>query len=142
MRTAMQNLHERWGLSTNEIAQVLNISPRVVRLARDGSQPADWAVRLDGFLQRLQGHGVEEPAAWMAMDIVEGYTVTRWRLYEAGRSDLVEANAEQRLTATQMLFEFDPDWRANYWTSFTTRVAEDGNVSIRGKTYDEVRAQV
>lgn len=140
--TAMQNLHERWGLSTTEIGQALNISPRVVRLARDGSQPADWAARLDGFLQRLQDHGIEEPAAWMALDIVEGYAVTRWRLHRNGRSELVEANAKQRLTATQMLFEFDPDWRRNFWTSFTTFVAEDGHLSTRGKTYDEVRAQI
>lgn len=142
MRTAMQNLHERWGLSTSEIAKALDISQRVARLARDGCEPAEGAERLDDFFTRIHARGVGEPAAWMSEPIAEGYTVTRWHLWLDGRFDLLLLNADQRIDDSEMLARFDPDWRANYWTSFTTFVAEDGNLSTRGKTYDEVRAQV
>lgn len=143
MRTAMQNLHERWGLSTSEIARALDIPQRLTRLARDGSEPADDAGHLDDFLERLHvQHGVEEPAAWMSASVIEGFTVTRWDLYTGGHADLVLLNARGVMDDEAMLSGFDQDWRAHYWTSFTTFVAEDGHTSTRGKTYDEVRAQL
>lgn len=138
----MQNLHERWGLSTSEIARALDIPQRVARLARDGSEPAEGADQLDRFLASLVELGIDEPASWMGETIVEGYRVTRWDLYINGRADLLGENAEGDFPDVEMLAAFDPDWRRNYWTSFTTFVAEDGNLSTRGKTYDEIRAQV
>ncbi len=143
MRTAMQNLCERWGLSDSEIAQALDISQRVARLARDGSTHADEANQLDGFLTELHhGYGIEEPAAWMAATLVEGWTVTRWDLWTAGRHGLLIENAAGRMTAPAMLDAFDPDWRRTYWTSFKTVETEDGGRSIVGKSYDDVREQM
>ena len=142
MRTAMQNLHERWGLSNSEIARALDISQRVVRLARDGSEPAEGADRLDEFLSEVHRLGVEEPAAWMSEPIVQGYTATRWHMYTAGRTALLTDNAAGRLADAAMLDAFDSDWRRTYWTSMETFVAEDGNLSIREKSYDTVRAQM
>jgi hypothetical protein len=142
MRTAMQNLHERWGLSTAEIARALDITERVARLARDGSEPSEEADRLDDFLTRVHESGVEEPGTWMSEPVVEGYTATRWMLYVTNRIDLLLSNARGEVTDEALLASLDPDWRARFWTSFTTFVAEDGTLSTRGKTYDEVRAQV
>jgi hypothetical protein len=140
MRTAMQNLHERWGLSASEIARALDISQRVARLARDGSEPAEGAEQLADFLEELDLG--EDAGAYMSMPIVEGYTATGWDVYAAGRAGLLLALARSECTAEQVLSALDQDWRRNYWTSFTTFVAEDGNLSTRGKTYDEVRAQI
>ncbi|GAA0583075.1 hypothetical protein GCM10010172_80130 [Paractinoplanes ferrugineus] len=142
MRTAMQNLHERWGLSTSKIARALDISQRVARLARDGTTTAQGAEKLDGFLNRVHDHGIEEPAAWMAEPVVNGFTVTRWHLYAAGLHELLVRNAIGTITDADLLHRHDPDWRRTYWTSSTTFVASDGHLSIREKTYDEVRAQV
>jgi hypothetical protein len=143
MRTAMQNLHERWGLGTSQIARALGISERVARLARDSSEPAEGAKRLDDFFTYLYDDiGIAEPAVWMSEPIIEGYTATRWHLYEKGLIDVLGANAERLITVEQMLAELDPDWRPNYWSSFNTFLAEDGHLSTRGKTYDEVRAQI
>lgn len=112
MRSAMTNLHEIWGLSTADIARALNVTQRVARLARDGRETADGAYRLDAFLWRLRDAGVDEPAAWMGAPIVEGFTVTRWHLYAAGRLEDLLSNAEGRLDDEAMLDGFDPALRA------------------------------
>lgn len=143
MRAAMQNLRERWGLSTSEIARALGISERVARLARDGSEPAEGAERLDDFLERLHVQAsIDEPGTWMSSPIADGYTITRWDVYVGGHPEFVVMNANLSMNDYEILESFDPDWRRTYRTSFTTFVAEDGNLSTRGKTYDEVRAQV
>jgi len=69
----------------------------------------------------------------MAIPVVEGYTVTRWDQYCAGRSDLLIDNAAGRLVGPAVLDAFDPDWRARWWTTFEVFQAEDENPSIRGK---------
>lgn len=142
MRTAVQNLYERWGLSSSDIAHALGVTQRVARLARNGSAPADGAENLDVFLEDLHVRaGIDEPGAWMAARVVDGYTVTRWDLYAAGHADFVMMNARGVLTDEAMLSSFDPNWRSTYWTSFTTVLGEDGSLSVRGKTYDEIQAQ-
>lgn len=145
MTTAMANLHERWGLSTSDIARALDIPTRAVRQARDNHAEGfiyEAADRLDAFLHQAHNYGVDEPAAWMSVPVVEGYTVTRWDLYAAGRDELLKANAEGEFSDEDMLAVFNPDWRRAYWTSFKTVEAADGGLSVVGKTYDDVRAQM
>lgn len=146
MTTALTSLYETWGLGTSEIAAALNTSSTVIRWWRNGGEPnADEvarADRLDAFLHQVHDYGIAEPAAWMSAEIVEGYTVTRWHIYRAGQPDLLVRNAELRLTDGQMLDLHDTDWRRAYWTSFKTVEAADGGLSVVGKSYDDVRAQM
>lgn len=145
MTTAMTSLHDRWGLSVSDIAQALNISQRAVRQARDSHAEEETyraAEKLDAFLHQVHDYGIEEPGAWMSGAIVEGYTITRWDIYRAGRRDLLVDDAERRVPGEQMLDLHDSDWRRNYWTSFKTVEAADGGLSVVGKSYDDVRAQM
>jgi hypothetical protein len=147
MTTAMQSLHDRWGLSTSDIARALHTNANVIRHWRNGVEPnSDEVARadlLDRFLTDVHDRGVTEPAAWMSVPLVEGYTVTRWHLYIASCSlGLLRENAAGSLSDLDLLYEFNPDWRRTYWTSFKTVEAADGGLSVVGKSYDDVRAQI
>jgi len=145
MTNTMQNLRERWGLGTSNIARALHTNANVIRHWRNGVEPnADEvarADRLDEFCDDLSELGFE-PGTFMSSLLVDGFTATGWDLYTAGRPELLLAVARYELTGQEALSAHDPEWRRTYWTSSVMFVAEDGNLSIRGKTYDEVREQV
>ena len=145
MTEASTDLHSRWGLSDSDIARALHTNPNVIRHWRRGVEPnADEVARADKlaeFCDDLHELGIE-PGAFLALPLVEGYTATGWDLYAAERPELLLAYTRGELTAAETLAAHDPDWRRTYWTSFKTVEAEDGHLSIVGKSYDEVRAQV
>ncbi|MET0417280.1 MAG: hypothetical protein ABW022_14810 [Actinoplanes sp.] len=147
MTDALTNLTNRWGLGNAEIARALHTNGNVIRHWRNGVEPnSDEVARadlLDNFLTEVHDLGIAEPGAWMSTPLADGYQVTRWVLYIAGCShELLRRNASGELSRMDLLHEFNPDWRRAYWTSFKTVEAEDGNTSIVGKTYDDVRAQI
>ncbi|HEY6115938.1 MAG TPA: hypothetical protein VI172_08270 [Candidatus Dormibacteraeota bacterium] len=145
MTNPMPDLTEWWGLGTVDIARALDIPQRIIKQARDNhAEEAAYEAgrRLNDFLADVYRAGVKEPAGWMGGPVVEGFTVTRWHLYAAGRlGDLLD-NARGLLGAEDMLARFDGDWRRTYWNNFKTVEATDGGLSVVGKTYDEVRAQM
>lgn len=145
MTEALSDLRTRWGLSDSEIARALHTNPNVIRQWRRGVEPnADEVARADllsDFCDDLHELGYE-PGAFMSEPLVDGYTATGWHLYAAGRPELLLAYARGELAANETLAAHDPDWRRTYWTSFKTVQAEDGNLSIIGKSYDDVRAQI
>lgn len=145
MTEALSDLRTRWGLSNREIARAVHTNPSVVRHWRNGVEPnADEVARADllnEFLEDVHDYGIAEPDAWLGATVVDGFTVTRWDLYAAGHARLLLANAASELTDEDMLRTIDPDWRRTYWTSFKTVQAEDGNLSIVGKSYDDILAQ-
>lgn len=144
--TTLERLERRWGLSASEIARAADMPQSAVRKWRKGVEPnVDEVARadlLDDLLDDLHDLGIAEPAAWMGERFAEGFTVTRWDLYLARRYELLKANAGGEVDDVEMLGMFDPDWRRTYWTSSTTFLAEDGHLSIREKTYDEIRQQI
>lgn len=146
MTTAITDLHDRWGLNAREIARALNTNRSVIRRWRHGVEPdADEVARADllnEFLQDIHDYGITELDAWLSTTLVDGFTVTRWNLYAARHARLLLANAAGELTDEDLLRTVDPDWRRTYWTSFKTVQAEDGNLSIVGKSYDDVRRQI
>lgn len=147
MTEALHELINTWGLSNSEIARALYTTTSVIRAWRNGTEPnSDEVARADtlnSFLTDVHARGVPEPAAWMSEPLADGYTATRWKLYVAGCSlELMRENARGEISNADLLHEFNPDWRRTYWTSSTTFVAEDGHLSIREKTYDEVREQI
>jgi hypothetical protein len=146
MTNVLEDLDERWGLDERAIARAIHTIPNVVRRWRNGVEPnADEVARaavLNEFLEDIHAVGIFEPAAWLDEPVFDGYTATRWDLYASGHARLLLANAAGELADEDLLFTVDPDWRRAYWTSFKTIVAEDGNLSIVGKSYDDVVAQV
>lgn len=146
MTEALSNLRSRWGLSDSEIARALHTNPNIVRRWRKGAEPnADEVARADllsEFCDDLRELGPLEPAAFMSAPLVDGYTATGWDLYAAGRPELLLAHARGELSAEDTLAAHDPDWRRTYWTSFKTVQADDGNLSIVGKSYDDILAQM
>lgn len=146
MTEALSDLRTRWGLSDSEIARALHTNPNVIRHWRRGVEPnADEVARADllnDLLSDVHDSGITEPGAWMAEPIVNGFTVTRWDLYGVNRVDLLRANASGRLSDQAMMEALTPDWRRVFWTSFKTVQAEDGNLSIVGKSYDDILAQM
>lgn len=145
MTAAINALRETWGLGDSEIARALHANTNVIRRWRRGVEPnADEVARADllnDFCDDLHELGYE-PGAFMSEPLVDGYTATGWDLYAAGRPELLLAYARGELPAQETLAAHDPDWERTYWTSFKTVQAEDGNPSIVGKSYDDVRAQI
>ncbi len=147
MTDVITDLTERWGLSHAEIAEALHTNANVIHHWRNGVEPnADEVARADllnHFLADVHAAGIAEPGAWMSMQLADGYMVTRWSLYIAGCSlELLRSNAASPISRSDLLHEFNPDWRRVYWTSFKTVESEDGCPSIVGKSYDDVIEQV
>jgi ABC-type taurine transport system substrate-binding protein len=145
MTKALSNLRTRWGLSDSEIAHALHTNPSVIHRWRRGAELDDVQVALADLLSDFCDdlHEVDcEPGAFMSAPLVDGYTATGWDLYAAGRPELLIAHARGELSAKEALAAHDSDWRRTYWTSLKTVQAGDGNLSIVGKSYDDVQAQI
>jgi hypothetical protein len=129
---ALDHLLDYWGASRSDIATAINVPSSHIR--RPSPDELDAIETLDRFLLDLHQAEEEDPAQFMSVPLVKGYTATGWRVYAAGGADLLRRHAAGALSAKEMLALFDPDWHVRYWTDYETFEAGDGQLSIRRKS--------
>ncbi|MHB8189649.1 MAG: hypothetical protein ACYDHP_04360 [Ferrimicrobium sp.] len=135
VRSLLEELSTERGMSWRDISRLIGVSVSAVRKWRqDGaSQPENRLAlaRLAAFLDLLEGLLVQDPAAWLELPVIEGFTVCYLDLYEAGRPELILDILNQRLSPTAALDIMNPNWRTCYTSDFEVFEATDGNLSIR-----------
>lgn len=109
--------------------------PRPQPLPRGGchiSVAICWHLpRLAAFLDLLEDELISDPAGWLEMPLVAGYSPRYLDLYRAGRIDLLFELASLRTTPQQALDEFAPDWHQRLRLEHEVFEAGDGHLSIR-----------
>lgn len=137
-RKSVQSLLEELaidrGMSWSNIARLIGVSVGAIRKWRkDGAATGENRLALgllSAFLDLLDDFAVEDPAGWLEVPLISGYTVTALDLYREGKVVSLLDYAGHRTTAIQLLDEYDPDWREKYRTDFTVFEAADGNLAI------------
>ena len=131
----LQELSISRGMAWRDIAHLVDVSVSAIRKWRnDGAATPEKRLglaRLAAFLDLLESYMVEDPAGWLDLPMVDGYTVRHMDLYEAGRFDLLLDMVGLRLSETAALDLFDPQWRTTYRSDFEVFEAGDGSLSIR-----------
>jgi DNA-binding XRE family transcriptional regulator len=136
MQPLLDALANDCGMSWNDVARLVGVSPQSVRKWRKGEQ-ATWENRLAvaqlaTFLDVVSQLGIRDPAQWLEVPIVAGYPITGMDLYEAGMVNLLLEWADRRIDGPErVLDQFDSGWREKYRTSYETFEAGDGHLSIR-----------
>lgn len=123
-----------WGMSWSSIARLCGVSLSDVRKWRCGKDlsPGDkiavsHLLTFVGFLGELL---IDEPASWLAMPLVSGYTVTAEDLYIESHTDQLLDYASGQTDLYEILDEFDKNWRTRYRSQYKLVKAGDGNPSI------------
>jgi len=109
------------GFSWTHIAQLLGVSLAAVRKWRNGDSLSGQSFRALGravaFFELLQTHGVEDPAAWMEMPLVEAYPIRGLDVYVGfpeGWALLLDMAAGHELDPAALLDGADPEWRIRH----------------------------
>lgn len=135
LSAVLEELAETWGVAWADVARMVGVSVPALRKWRASGGAAGDNVRrvaeLTAFLRLLREVGVEEPASWLSIPSVSGYTVTPRHLYKPGAAaaalvDLASASSSPE----EILNELHPSWRTDYATDFEVVVAEDGMPAI------------
>lgn len=122
------------GMSWSSIARAAGVSVGAVRKWRNaGAATGENRLALGllaALLDLLEAFAVEDPAGWLEMPLLPEYTITALDLYCAEtRLPLLEY-AGGRITATQLLDDFDPVWRERFRSGFKVYRAADGDLAI------------
>lgn len=131
----LRELSSQRGLGWSDIARLVGVSVQALRKWRSG-EPATGehrlaVARLAAFLDLLEDKLIDDPAGWLEMPLVAGYSPRYLDLYQAGRIDLLFELAGLRTTPEQALDEFAPDWRQQLRLEHEVFEAGDGRLSIR-----------
>jgi transcriptional regulator with XRE-family HTH domain len=131
----LRELSSQRGLGWSDIARLVGVSVQALRKWRSGD-PATGehrlaVARLAAFLDLLEDKLIDDPAGWLEMPLVAGYSPRYLDLYQAGRIDLLFELAGLRTTPEQALDEFAPDWRQQLRLEHEVFEAGDGHLSIR-----------
>lgn len=127
----------RGGFAWVDIARLVGVSVPAVRKWRNGGtisgeRLADLA-RVVVLVEWLRDeHHVTDVASWLEVPISTGAPVTRMDLLQHGARDLLlRSMVGDGLAPTEILDEFEPDWRTTYHSDFEVFDAADGQRSIR-----------
>jgi len=131
----LRELSSQRGLGWIYIARLLGVSVQALRKWRNG-EPATGehrlaVARLAAFLDLLEDELISDPAGWLEMPLVAGYSPRHLDLYRAGRFDLLFELAGLRITPEQALDELESDWRVRFRLEHEVFEAGDGHLSIR-----------
>lgn len=131
----LRELSSQRGLGWSDIARLIGVSVQALRKWRNG-EPATGehrlaVARLAAFLDLLEDELISDPAGWLEMPLVPGYTPRHLDLYKAGRVDLLFELAGLRVTPEQALDALEPDWRRRFRLEHEVFDAGDGHLSIR-----------
>jgi transcriptional regulator with XRE-family HTH domain len=131
----LRELSSQRGLGWSDIARLVGVSVQALRKWR-GGEPATAehrlaVARLAAFLDLLEDELINDPAGWLELPLVAGYSPRHLDLYRAGRMELLFELAGLRITPEQALDEFAPDWRRRLRLEHEVFEASDGQLSIR-----------
>lgn len=136
----LNELAVKRGMTWSSIARLCNVSVSAVRKWRKGEDPSPEKrlalARLAAFIDLLDELPVSEPAAWLAMPMVSGYTVIGEDLYVAGLADRLLDLASSKADLDEVLITFDKNWRTHFRSDYEVIEGGDGMPSIvrRGGT--------
>ncbi|MGI8845544.1 MAG: hypothetical protein ACR2HC_05115 [Thermoleophilaceae bacterium] len=122
------------GMSWSDIAKTVAVTPAAVRKWRRG-EPAQGPTRMAvaqllALLGLLEQAAIAEPVAWLISPVTPEALVTMLDLLRAGRPQLILDLAYARKHATQVLDEFDPQWRRTRGRRFQVEVGQDGEPTL------------
>lgn len=127
------------GLAWVDIAALAGVSVPAVRKWRQGGAASGTnlleVARAVVLLEWLGNEKlISDVATWLEVPLDPAAPVARIDLLKAGRRDLViRSLVADEGRPTDLLDEFDPDWRTRYASDFEVFTAEDGQRSIRSK---------
>ena len=135
-RQLLDRLAIHYGMSWNQIAQLVGVSPQAVRKWRKGEVATGenrlGVARVAALLDILSDLRIANPAQWLEVPLVPGYTVTSLDIVAARKVDLLLEWADLRIETPERLLDvFDRNWREKYESKYETFVAGDGNLSLR-----------
>jgi transcriptional regulator with XRE-family HTH domain len=133
----LEELTNERGMGWSDIAEVVGVSISAIRKWRKGGDASPESrsklARIAAVLDLLEEKGlVQDPAAWMEMDLPldSGYFIRPLDLYLEGHIVALIDLAEQRQTVAQVLDQVRPNWR-NSRSDFEVFIDTDGQRSIR-----------
>lgn len=131
----LEELSTGRGLGWSDIARLVGVTVQAVNKWRRREpvtgQNRLAVARLAALLELLADVPVNDPAGWLEIPVVEGYSPRHLDLYRLNRADLLFELAHLRITPDQALRELDPDWQNRYRLEHEVYEAEDGQLSIR-----------
>jgi hypothetical protein len=137
LSTVLEELAATWGVAWADVARMVGVSVPALRKWRtSGGAAADNMRRLaelTAFFRILKEVGVEEPASWISIPCVSGYTVTPRHLYKPGSAAALIDLATASISPEEVLNELHPSWKTDFATDFEVVVAEDGAPAIVAK---------
>lgn len=137
LSTVLEELAETWGVAWADVARMMGVSVPALRKWRtSGGAAADNMRRLaelTAFFRLLKEVGVEEPASWISIPSVSGYTVTPRHLYKPGSAAALIDLATASISPEEVLNELHPSWKTDFATDFEVVIAEDGAPAIVAK---------
>jgi hypothetical protein len=129
---------EDLGMSWNLLARLMGVSPTAIRKWRRG-QPITPDNRRQlalviAFSEALHevNPRITDASLWLETRLNRATTLTGADLFAAGRIDALLDVASERMSATEALEIFDPQWKRHYPAdeNFSVVVADDGITSI------------
>lgn len=134
VQSLLEELANQRGMSWSNIARMVGVSVGAIRKwRRDASATAENRLalgKLAAFLDLLELLPIEDPATWLEIPLIEGYTVTGTDLYRAQREILLLEYAGRRIDEEALMRGYDPHWRDKYQTQFRVYKASDGDLAI------------
>lgn len=132
----LDQLTVEYGMSWSDIARAVGVTTQAIRKWRKGEFPSGEnrlsLAKLTAFMDILSELGIQQPASWLEIPVVDGYSVRGIDLYSAGRVDLLLEWAGLHITSGEVVLDqFDAEWRGRYRREFETYTAGDDNLSIR-----------
>lgn len=131
----LDELSVRRGLGWSDIARLVGVSVQAVRKWRLGEPITGEhrlsVARLAALLDLLEDVPVHDPAGWLEIPLVDGYSLRHLDLYRGDRADLLFDLAHLRVSPEQAMTELDRDWRQHLRLEHEGFDAEDGQRSIR-----------
>ncbi len=135
VQTLLDDLSVQRGLGWSDIARLVGVSVQAIRKWRRGEPITGTnrlsVARLAALLDLLEGVPVQDPAGWLEIPLVSGYSLRLLDLYRSGRADLVFDVAHLRISSEEAMTELAPDWRQQFRLEHEVFEAEDGQLSIR-----------
>lgn len=141
-RTLLAELGDA-GLAWRDVARLAGVSvPAVQKWRRGEGITGANRLKLAGIvalLSYLRDNMIDEPASWLEIPVRPGVAVSAMDLLIAGRYDLALELASDEYasleTTTDVLDEFDPDWRTTRVDEhFEVYIASDGIPAIRPRS--------
>lgn len=135
---ALEELAETWGVAWADVARMVGVSVPALRKWRTSGNASGENVRrvaeVVAFLRILREVGIAEPASWISVPCVRGYTVTPRHLYTPESSAVLIDMASSSIDPVTVLDELSPLWKDTYSSDFEVVTAEDGEVAIVSKS--------